>query len=58
MPRSGPYRRRQGGDTWHFCKNCTSWPKEPAKYDERPSRPVSGELCNECLAKDRARNCT
>jgi hypothetical protein len=58
MPRSGPYRRRKGGDTWHYCKNCTNWPKEAGQYDERATRPTSGEFCNQCLAKERDGNCT
>lgn len=58
MPKSGPYRRRKDSDTWHYCKNCTAWPTQPGTYVERPDRPTSGEFCNQCLDKDRNRNCT
>ena len=58
MPRSGSYRRRKGSDTWHYCQNCTNWPTTQGEYDQRPDRPSSGEFCNECLSKDRDRNCS
>jgi hypothetical protein len=51
------YRRRKGGDTWHWCRNCSNWPTL-AESEERPTKPAGGELCNECLAKDKAGNCT
>ena len=50
------YRKRKGKDTWHWCQNCSNWPT--SDYDETPSKPSSGELCNECLAKDKAGMCT
>lgn len=43
------YRRRKGHDTWHFGTNCSNWPL--AGYDERTSKPTTGELCNECIGK-------
>lgn len=49
------YRRRKGGDTWHFCKNCSTWPT--TDYVEQVGKPTSGEFCNACLAKDKAGNC-
>ena len=54
MPR---YRRKKGSDTWHWCTNCSFWPT--SDYDEvtTSGRPSSGELCNECKAKDRERTC-
>ena len=51
-----PYRRRNGSDTWHWCTNCNNWPT--TNYDERPTKPSSGDLCNECRSKDAAGNCT
>ena len=56
MPRQ-QYRKRKGAqyDTWHFCRNCSQDPK--SDYDSQSSRP-SGELCNECLAKERNGECT
>ena len=50
------YRKRKGGsDTWHFCRNCSNWPT--SNYEERPEKPTTGELCNECRAKDGAGSC-
>jgi len=51
------YRKRIGHDTWHWCKNCSNWPE--TNYDEikRDGRPTTGELCNECLAKENANTC-
>lgn len=49
------YRRRKGFDTWHMCRNCSNWPT--GDYDERDTKPSSGEFCNECLAKQRNGDC-
>lgn len=49
------YRKREGNDTWHFCRNCSNWPT--SGYREQESKPSSGEFCNECLAKDRSGDC-
>jgi len=43
------YRRRKGHDTWHFCRNCSNWPT--SDYDEKDTKPTTGELCNECQSK-------
>lgn len=53
------YRRKKGSDTWHFCTNCSNWPTGRAgiDYDERSTKPTTGELDNECLAKQKANNC-
>lgn len=50
------YRRKKGSDTWHWCRNCENWPL--TNYDVSRTKPTSGELCDQCLAKDRAGNCT
>ena len=54
------YRKKKGSDTWHWCGNCSNWPTY--NYDsERHSgkeRPKSGELDNECKAKEAAGNCS
>jgi hypothetical protein len=49
------YRKRKDKDTWHFCSNCSNWPTHD--YDERYSKPTTGEFCDECLAKKSAGNC-
>jgi len=49
------YRRRKGSDTWHWCRNCSNWPS--TNFDEQSSKPTTGELCNECKAKDTVGTC-
>ena len=49
------YRRRTSNDTWHWCRNCSTWPTND--YEESLSKPTVGELCNECHGKQRAGNC-
>lgn len=50
------YRKRNGSyDTWHFCANCTNWPT--TDYKEQTSKPTTGELCDQCQAKEKAGNC-
>lgn len=58
MPKGGPWRQRKGiqYDTWHWCTNCSNWPA--TDYDVSYSKPTSGELCNECQAKEDAGNCS
>ena len=50
------YRRRWGTDTWHWCVNCSQWPK-PLESEERSQKPRTGELCNECAALERDETC-
>ena len=49
------YRKRTGSDTWHFCRNCSAWPSND--YAERETKPSSGELCDQCLAKKDRGDC-
>jgi len=49
------YRKKGESDTWHFCRNCSNWPT--SGYTTRQTKPASGELCNECKAKERDGNC-
>ena len=49
------YRREKGSDTWHWCKNCSHYPKD--NYEVRYEKPTSGELCDECMAKDKKGGC-
>lgn len=48
------YRRLKDSDTWHFCKNCSNWPKN--SYIESRER-KGGELCNECKSKRHNKDC-
>ena len=53
------YRRRKGSDTWHWCRNCSNYPTtDYEEVDISTGRPSSGELDNECLAKEKARDCS
>ena len=49
------YRKRKDKDTWHFCTNCANWPT--SNYDERKEKPTTGELCNQCRAKESGGTC-
>lgn len=52
------YRRRKDRDTWHFCSNCSNYPK--SDYVTSPSKPSGGttEFCNECKSKREKGDCT
>jgi hypothetical protein len=52
------YRRRKGHDTWHWCRNCSNWPTSDYEEQTSSTRPKSGELDNECLAKEKAGTCS
>jgi hypothetical protein len=49
------YRKKKGNDTWHWCTNCSNWPT--SDYDVSDSKPTSGELDNECRAKEKEGTC-
>lgn len=50
------YRRKKDSDTWHWCKNCSNYPSG-TDVEKSYTKPTSGELCNECKAKDASGNC-
>ncbi len=51
------YRKKKtGSDTWHFCKNCSNWPT--TDYVSRHDKPTTGELCDQCRAKEANRSCS
>lgn len=50
------YRKSEGCNVWHWCKNCSRWPE--TDYEEHPAKPYTGELCNECQALSRKGTCT
>lgn len=54
------YVQAPGRDSWHWCRNCNNYPSNPAKRETHSGkeRPRSGELCNECLGKERQGNCS
>lgn len=51
------YRKRKDRDTWHWCKNCSNWPTSNYDTYTGSGRPSSGELDNECKAKEKAGDC-
>ena len=51
------YRKRKDSYTWHWCKNCSNWPKSDFYVIDSATRPSTCELDNECLAKEKAGNC-
>lgn len=53
------YVKAPGSDTWHWCKNCTGYPDQIGDQVTLPAgqRPSSGELDNQCLAKERNGEC-
>lgn len=51
----GLYRRSNVGDTWHWCRNCSAYPT--SNFEEKRTKPKAGELCNECMAKQKAGIC-
>lgn len=54
-PPSRQYRKKESSDTWHWCRNCSSWPTSNCKLSYL--RPTTGELCNECKSKEAAGYC-
>jgi len=44
------YRKLKDNDKWHWCRNCSSWPRW--NYDELTSdKTPPGKLCNEINIK-------
>ena len=52
------YRRKNGRDIWHWCRNCPHWPISHYEEITTRGRPSSGELHNGCLAKERTGTCS
>lgn len=48
------YRRRRNSRVWHWMRKCSNWPTKKYVVIQTPGRrPWSGELCDQCLAKER-----
>jgi hypothetical protein len=43
------YRRHKNLVTWHFCSNCSQWPK--TDYNFSVSHPGDENFCSECLSR-------
>ena len=50
------YRKLKNSDTWHWCTNCSNYPKGRGIYVSN-NRQSGGEKCNECLAKTKRGDC-
>jgi hypothetical protein len=53
-----PFRKADGGVIWHWCYNCSTWPR--GDFTQREDKPPtwSGEsLCKECVASDCGSTC-
>jgi hypothetical protein len=48
-------RRRPDDDTWHFCSNCSGWPR--VRFVEQWVKPENGEVCRECEQRRREGSC-
>jgi hypothetical protein len=44
------YRKQVDSKKWHCCRNCPHWPEGRGEYVDRNSKPMSEELCGQCLA--------
>jgi len=53
------YRKKAGTDIWHWRKDCSNWPEAGyiEEYHAGTERPKTGELCNECYAKEQSNEC-
>ena len=49
------YRQRQDGDIWHFCSNCSDWPR--LRFIEQWVEPTNGKICSECEQRRREGRC-
>lgn len=54
---SREFRRLNKSDTWHFCTDCPSWPKDPGTYVSHRGKPTSGEFDNTCQARYDRKEC-
>jgi len=45
------YRREEGSEKWHFCKNCSTWPNSDYIEITAPQHTLTGSLCLECITK-------
>ena len=48
------YRKREGCDSWHWCRNCSDWPT--ADFIQTYTKP-NGNLCKRCEEKEKVNNC-
>jgi hypothetical protein len=51
------YRKAIGGNVWHFCENCNTWPVEGYIASQTPEQIGHEVLCNECVARHEIGDC-
>ena len=51
------YVKAKDTDTWHWCTNCTQYPKKENIKESTTTKPTF-DLCNQCKAKETDKNCT
>lgn len=44
---TGPWRRRDNTDPWHFCRTCPDYPDAPG-VETSNERPEKGAVCVTC----------
>jgi hypothetical protein len=49
------YRRHTEIPIWHFCQNCSAWPRHD--YQDQTIEPQREHLCAECSAKTEQLEC-
>jgi hypothetical protein len=51
MTAQSMFRRRKSSDTWHWRAECSNYPR--AAFVGQRFKPTTGELCDECKAKQK-----
>jgi hypothetical protein len=53
-----PYRKLSTSLTWHWCHNCSGWPRHDFRQREDKPPTWNGQaLCEECATRDHCSNC-
>jgi hypothetical protein len=53
-----PYRKISGDVIWHWCHNCSAWPRNDFRQREDKPPTWGGQvLCEECATSDSCRTC-
>lgn len=49
------YRKKNNSEVWHWCTNCSRWPKDD--YETKARKPNEARLCKECQRKADKKDC-
>jgi hypothetical protein len=53
-----PFRKADNSVIWHWCHNCSAWPRNDFRQREDKPPTWSGDsLCAECSASESCRMC-